>query len=84
MDTNQNPALDRLIEKNKKINELLQKEQVVVEKNGVKLTMRGDQRVLDCTINGVKNQDVIDAINDANGQTQLIAADRLVQISTEE
>lgn len=82
--TTPNPALDRLQKRNQRIQELLMKEQIVIEKNNVKLIMRGDQRVLELTINGVAQPDAIEAINEANGKTQLLAADRFVQASLEE
>jgi DNA-binding protein YbaB len=59
----------------------LQKETVTVEKNGVKVTVRGDQQVLEVEVDGIIENRVADAINDAVRKTQELAARKLMEIS---
>lgn len=57
----------------------LQKEQVEVEKNGVKVLVRGDQQILSVEIDGIVENRVTEAINEAIRKTQEIAARQLMQ-----
>lgn len=59
----------------------LQKEQVVVEKNGVKVTVRGDQVLQEVEIDGVIENRIADAVNEAVKKTQELAAKKLIEIS---
>jgi len=59
----------------------LKQEHVVVEKNGVKVTVRGDQVIDEIEIDGVIENRLADAINDAIKKTQELAAKKLIEIS---
>jgi nucleoid-associated protein EbfC len=59
----------------------LQQEEVVVEKDGVRVVLRGDQQVKEIEIDGVLDNRVADAINEAVRKTQELAARKLIEIS---
>jgi DNA-binding protein YbaB len=59
----------------------LQQEEVVVEHQGVRVVLRGDQQVKEVTIDGVLENRVSEAINDAIKKTQELAAKKLIEIS---
>lgn len=61
--------------------EALQKEEVTVEKNGVSITMRGDQKIINVEIDGVMENRVAEAINDAVKKTQELAARKLMEMN---
>ncbi|HLC94070.1 MAG TPA: YbaB/EbfC family nucleoid-associated protein [Patescibacteria group bacterium] len=61
--------------------DMLKKEEVVVEKDGVKVTVRGDQEVREVMIDGVVENRVTHAINEAVKKTQELAARKLMEIS---
>lgn len=63
-----------------KMQNLLQKEEVVIEKQGVKVVLRGDQRVKEVIIDGVLENRVTDAMNEAVKKTQELAARKLMEI----
>ena len=63
-----------------KMQQLLQQEEVVVEKNGVKIVLRGDQRVKEVMIDGVLENRVTDVFNEAVKKTQELAARKLMEI----
>lgn len=60
---------------------LLQQEEVAVEKDGVRVVIRGDQRVKEVVIDGVLENRVTDALNDAVKKTQELAARKLIEIN---
>lgn len=64
-----------------KMQNLLQQEEVIVEKNGVKVILRGDQRVKEVVVDGVLENRITDALNEAVKKTQELAAQKLMQIS---
>jgi len=55
-------------------------QQVVVEENGVKVVISGDQKVLDLTIQGMSNQVLNDVLNKAIRKSQELAAKELMNI----
>lgn len=61
----------------------LQKEEVVVEKNGVKVIVRGDQKIVEVVIDDMVENRVVDAINEAVKKTQELAARKLIEMSKE-
>jgi DNA-binding protein YbaB len=73
--------LQKLQQQAKKMQEALQKEEVTVEKNGVIVKVRGDQKILEVEIDGVIENRIVDAINDAIKKTQELAARKLMEIS---
>jgi len=58
----------------------LQAEEVIVEKNGVRLVISGDQKIKELTSNGKSDNDVKDAVNEAIKKSQEAAAKKLQQM----
>lgn len=58
----------------------LQAEEVEVEKNGVKITITGDQKIKLIQTNGRSDDDVKEAVNEAVKKSQEIAAKKLAQM----
>ncbi|MEI6532662.1 MAG: YbaB/EbfC family nucleoid-associated protein [Candidatus Roizmanbacteria bacterium] len=56
----------------------LQKEEVVIDKNGVHVVLRGDQTVLEVSVDGIIENRIADAINEAVKKTQELAAKKLL------
>jgi DNA-binding protein YbaB len=73
--------IQKLQQQAKQMQDALQKEQVTVEKNGVKVTMRGDQKISEIEIDGALENRVVEAINEAIKKTQEIAARKLMEIA---
>ena len=73
--------LQKLQQQAQKMQAALQQEEVVVEKNGVKVILRGDQQVLEVSVDGIVENRVADAINEAVKKTQELAAKKLIEIS---
>lgn len=73
--------LQQLQAQAKQMQEALQKEEVTVEKNGVVITVRGDQRILNVEIDGVMENRVAEAINEAVKKTQELAARKLMEMN---
>ena len=74
--------LKNLQQQSQKLQQSLQQEQVTVEKNGVVIVMRGDQQILDVSVDGVSEPRIAEAINDAVRKTQELAARKLLEISS--
>ena len=55
-------------------------QQVVVEENGVKVVISGDQKVLDLTIQGMSNQVLNEVLNKAIRKSQELAAKELMNM----
>ncbi len=73
--------LKKLQEQAGKMQKALQQEQVTVEKNGVKVIVRGDQQILEIYIDGVMENRVGNAINEAIKKTQELAARKLMEMN---
>jgi len=73
--------LQQLQQQAKQMQQALQKEEVTIEKNGVVITVRGDQRIINVEIDGVMENRVTDAINDAVKKTQELAARKLMEMN---
>ncbi len=73
--------LQKLQQQAQKMQHALQQETVTVEKNGVKITMRGDQQILEVEIDGVIENRVAEAVNESVKKTQELAARKLIEIS---
>ena len=73
--------LQQLQQQAKQMQDALQKEQLVVEKNGVTVTIRGDQKILDVEIDGIMENRVAEAINEAIKKTQELAARKLIDLN---
>jgi DNA-binding protein YbaB len=73
--------LKKLQQQAQQMQQGLKQEQVVVEKNGIKVTVRGDQVINEIEIDGVVEPRLVDAINEAIKKTQELAARKLIEIS---
>lgn len=73
--------LQQLQQQAKQMQSALQQEEITVEKDGVVIVMRGDQRIINVEIDGVMENRVAEAINDAVKKTQELAAKKLLQMN---
>jgi len=73
--------IQKLQQQAQKMQAALQLETVVVEKNGVKVTMRGDQQVQEVEVDGVIENRIAEALNESVKKTQELAAKKLIEIS---
>lgn len=64
-----------------KMQQILSQEEVVVEKNGVRVVMSGDQKIKELTIDGKDDWRVKEAIAEAIKKSQEIAAKKLTEMS---
>lgn len=76
--------LQKLQQQASQMQAALQQEEVVVEKNGVKVVVRGDQVISSIEVDGVIENRVADAINEAIKKTQELAAKKLIEISSQQ
>ncbi|MCL5746929.1 MAG: YbaB/EbfC family nucleoid-associated protein [Patescibacteria group bacterium] len=58
----------------------LQSEEVSIEKNGVEITISGDQKIREIKVNGRSDNDVKEAVNEAVKKSQEIAAKKLASM----
>lgn len=73
--------IQKLQQQAQKMQAALQQEEVTVEKNGVKIVMRGDQQIIEVSVDGVIENRIAEAINEAVKRTQELAAKKLIEIS---
>ena len=59
----------------------LQQEEVTVDRNGVTVRVRGDQQILEVSVDGIIENRIADAINEAVKKTQELAARKLIEMS---
>jgi len=62
----------------------LQQEEVVVEKNGVKVVIRGDQIIESIEVDGIVENRIAEVVNEAVKKTQELAAKKLIEISSQQ
>ena len=60
-----------------KIQRELQGEEVTVNKNGVDITITGDQKIKEIRTNGKSDNDIKEAVNEAVKKSQEVAAKKL-------
>jgi DNA-binding protein YbaB len=65
------------------VQKALQQEEITVEKNGVRIVMRGDQQLKSIEIDGIVENRIAEAINEAVKKTQEHAARKLLEMSRE-
>lgn len=58
----------------------LQKEEVVVDKSGVRVVITGDQKLKSLESNGRSDEHIVEAINEAVKKSQEVAAKKLSQM----
>lgn len=73
--------LQKLQQQAQKMQAALQQEQVVIEKNGVKVVIRGDQIIESIEVDGIVENRIAEAVNEAVKKTQELAAKKLIEIS---
>ncbi len=76
--------LQKLQQQAQQMQSALQQEEVVVEKNGVKIVVRGDQVISTIEVDGIMENRIADAINEAIKKTQELAARKLIEISSQQ
>lgn len=76
--------LRKMTQQAKKMKEELSKEEVEVERDGIKVVLQGDQVVKEVVVDGVLENRITDAINEAVKKTQELAAKKLIEISQKE
>lgn len=76
--------LQKLQQQAQKMQVSLQQEQVVVEKNGVKIIVRGDQVIESIEVDGIVENRIAEAVNEAVKKTQELAARKLIEISSQQ
>ena len=64
-----------------KMQQALASEEVVIDKNGVKVVMSGDQKIKQLVIDGQEDWRVKEAISEAIKKSQEIAAHKLTEMS---
>jgi hypothetical protein len=75
--------LQKLQQQAQKMQAALQLEQAVVEKNGVKVIIRGDQIIESIEVDGIVENRIAEAVNEAVKKTQELAARKLIEISSQ-
>jgi DNA-binding protein YbaB len=68
----------------RQMQQALQQEEITVEKDGIRVVLRGDQQVREVEIDGVLDNRVADAINEAVKKTQELAARKLLEMTQQE
>lgn len=76
--------LQKLQQQAQQMQSALQKEQVIVDRNGVKVTIRGDQVIESIEVDGIIENRIADAVNEAVKKTQELAARKLIEISSQQ
>jgi DNA-binding protein YbaB len=64
-----------------KMQQMLSSEEVVVEKNGVRVVMSGDQKIRELVIDGQEDWRIKEALAEAIKKSQEIAARKLTEMS---
>ncbi len=54
---------------------------IVVEENGVKIVISGDQRIMELSVQGISNEVLTEVINKAIRKSQELAAKELMNVS---
>ena len=64
-----------------KMQQMLAQEEVVIERNGVKVIMSGDQKIKQLIIDGQEDSRIKEALAEAIKKSQEIAASKLTQMT---
>ena len=65
----------------RQMQQALQQEEIIVEHDGIRVVLRGDQQVKEVSIDGVLENRIADAINEAVKKTQELAARKFLEMS---
>lgn len=76
--------MQKLQQQAQKMQAALQQEEVVVEKNGVKVIIRGDQIIESIEVDGIVENRIAEIVNEAVKKTQELAAKKLIEISSQQ
>lgn len=76
--------LQKLQQQAQKMQAALQQEEVVVERNGVKIVIRGDQIIESIEVDGIVENRIAETVNEAVKKTQELAAKKLIEISSQQ
>ena len=76
--------LQKLQQQAQKMQAALQQEQIIVEKNGVKEIIRGDQIIESIEVDGIVENRIAEIVNEAVKKTQELAAKKLIEISSQQ
>ncbi|MCR4277031.1 MAG: hypothetical protein NUV87_02785 [Candidatus Roizmanbacteria bacterium] len=76
--------LQKLQQQAQKMQAALQQEQIIVEKNGVKVIIRGDQIIESIEVDGIVENRIAEIVNEAVKKTQELAAKKLIEISSQQ
>ncbi len=76
--------LQKLQQQAQKMQAALQQEEVVVEKNGVKVVIRGDQIIESIEVDGIVENRIAEIVNESIKKTQELAAKKLIEISSQQ
>lgn len=76
--------LQKLQQQAQKMQAALQQEEVVVERNGVKVVIRGDQIIESIEVDGIVENRIAEIVNEAVKKTQELAAKKLIEISSQQ
>ncbi|KXK07533.1 MAG: Nucleoid-associated protein YbaB [Microgenomates bacterium OLB22] len=63
------------------IQKQLAKEEIVTEKGDIRIVMRGDQQVIEVTIDGEDRRDIKDAMNESIKNVQRLLASKFMQMT---
>lgn len=75
--------LNKLRQQAQAMQQALSQEEVIVEKDGVRIVMSGDQKVKELLIDGEPAIHVARVVEDALRKTQAIAAQKMMQMQNE-
>lgn len=76
--------LQKLQQQAQKMQAALQQEEVVVERSGIKIIIRGDQIIESIEVDGIVENRIAEAVNEAVKKTQELAAKKLIEISSQQ
>jgi DNA-binding protein YbaB len=74
--------LNQLRKQAQEMQKVLAKEEIIVERDGIKVVMTGDQKVREILIDGEKNEKLERAVEDALKQVQQIMAKSLMSMQS--
>ncbi len=67
-----------------KMQSALQQEEITIDKNGVHIVMRGDQQIIEISVDGIIENRIAEAFGEAVKKTQELAAKKLIEISQQQ
>lgn len=73
--------INKMQQQARQMQQALQQEEVIVEHEGVRVVLRGDQQVKEVSIDGMLENRIADAINEAVKKTQELAARKFLEMS---